>query len=92
MTRAVETYSATHSGPSVKGADTMTTPKMTTPENQSARFPVAFVAAVAHVVVTVFFACGIGAGWEGRILLALGIGVVATAGWVAYSRALSDDF
>jgi len=66
---------------------------MTTQENTSARFPAAFVAAVvAHVVVTVFFACGIGAGWEGRILLARGIGVVATAGWVAYSRALSDDF
>jgi hypothetical protein len=88
MARAVETYSATHSGPSANGADTMATP-----ETPPAHFPVAFVAAVfAHVVVTVFFACGIAAVWEGRILLALGIGVVATAGWVAYLRALSDDF
>jgi hypothetical protein len=66
---------------------------MTTQPTSSAHPPIAFVAAVvAHVAVTIIFVVGIAFAWEGRLLLAYGIGVVATAGWVAYARALSDEF
>lgn len=66
----------------------MTTPTTTPPT----RWPGVFVAAIAvHVLVMVAFVIGIGVGLEGRVLLALGIAVVASGGWVALLRAFSED-
>jgi hypothetical protein len=39
----------------------------------------------------VAFVIGIATGFEGRVLLALGIAVVASGGWVAWLRAVSED-
>jgi hypothetical protein len=65
---------------------------MTTPTTPAARWPGVFVAAIAvHVLVMVAFVSGIAAGFEGRVLLALGIAVLASGGWVAWLRAVSED-
>ena len=64
---------------------------MTTPSTQPARWPSVFVAAIAvHVLAMVTLVIGIATGFEGRVLLALGIAVVASVGWVAWLGALSE--
>jgi hypothetical protein len=65
---------------------------MTTPTTPPARWPGVYVVAIAvHVLAMVAFVIGIATGFEGRVLLALGIAVVASGGWVAWLRAVSED-
>jgi hypothetical protein len=45
----------------------------------------------AHVLVMIAFVIVIATGFEGRVLFALGIAVVASGGWVAWLRVNSED-
>jgi hypothetical protein len=77
-------------------AETTTPPAVAASEAETttppALWPGVFVAAMAaHVLVMIAFVIVIATGFEGRVLFALGIAVVASGGWVAWLRVNSED-